>query len=156
MKQLDRKRAFYQVSGHVGAVFEQDGVLFDDSGNEFIEDQECGANPVLGDETAAALAEESGRLRDLLDQKQGEIAGQAEKLEELTRLNEEMSVGLNELQRKLKKADEQYEEEVSRADGLQAKVADLEKQLAEMNDAGFPDLPSQPATGGNGKADKKQ
>lgn len=141
MRKLKRDKPHYSVTGHVGAVFEQDGVLFDDAGDEVVEVE--GANVPVGDQ--GELTEELGQLRDQLEQKNGEVAELIEKLDKALQDVERLEAADAELKRNLNKADEGYELEVSRADGLQAKVTELEAKIAELEtklaDAAFPALP---------------
>lgn len=146
MKKLNKDKPHYHVSGHGCACFEQDGLLFDDEGCEVVEVAGEESASVVTDEAAAALVEELGQLKDLLAQKEGTLGELTEKVAALEKNAEEFEGHFAEANRKLKQADDRYEEEVSRADGLQKKVSELEKQLADV------DFPAPP---GDGKAAKK-
>lgn len=156
MKKLNRDKDYYQVMGHAGAAFEQDGCLFDDEGNEVVE----AAAEELETETGgdnSALVEEIGRLKDLLSQKDATLSEASADLEKA--LDREATANLKaaDLEKRVNAAEKLHEEEVSRADGLQAKVAELEANLVELSAntvapaAGAADG-QLPLDGGNGKA----
>ena len=145
MKNLDRGKPFYQVTGHATAVFEQEGVLFDDEGKEVIEVEDLGQG-VSGPIYTPEEAEEAGKLRDLLGQKTAELDELTAELEAVKDGADKKEIELTQLRQSLKDADVKYEEEVSRIDGLQAKNIQLEAKVAELEakiaDAAFPAPPA--------------
>jgi hypothetical protein len=128
MKKLNRDKDFYQVMGHAGAAFEQDGCLFDDAGNEVVElvDEQ----PEAGDDTATG--EELGRLRDLLSQKEATLTETSNDLEKALDRAAAAELKAGELEKRVNDAEQKHEEELSRADGLQAKVTGLESKIVEL------------------------